>query len=395
MKIMLACVSKMVGDTGGLAKVTCAMANEFINRGHEVSLVYDDEHVGEFFYYVCDEVRRYNLRECADGSIIKYPWYLKILREILRSGSKIKARTVNNAFNEKFLVENMRRYLQKENPDIVITSQPAASKLILCDIKAGVPVITMSHCDPEDYFHTYPKAELPSLTKSAVCQVLLPPFEQHIKNHDPEAKTITIGNAIPQYDFQAELDKDKPVHKIIFVGRLTKNHKRPHLLISAFAKLAAKYPNWQVELWGAKDRPAYYKELEHIVSSNHLEKQVFLKGTTDKVGEKLKEADIYAFPSAYEGFPLALGEAMSAGLPSIGYKNCPAVNEMIIDGKTGILCDEGVDAFAVGLDKLMSDQEMRVRMGKAAKEAMLEYAPKRVWDKWEELVEKVVKGNGR
>ena len=46
MRILLANLTKMVGDTGGLAKVTAAFANEMQRRGHEVSLVYSDVQTG-------------------------------------------------------------------------------------------------------------------------------------------------------------------------------------------------------------------------------------------------------------------------------------------------------------------------------------------------------------
>ena len=42
MRILLANMAKMVEDTGGLAKVTSAFANEMQRRGHTVSLVYSD-----------------------------------------------------------------------------------------------------------------------------------------------------------------------------------------------------------------------------------------------------------------------------------------------------------------------------------------------------------------
>ena len=79
---------------------------------------------------------------------------------------------------------------------------------------------------------------------------------------------------------------------------------------------------------------------------------------------------------------------MSAGLPVIGYKNCPAVNELIKDGENGYLCEDGVNAFAQALDKLMSDEKLRKKMGKAAKEDMKQYAPEKIWDMWENLIEK-------
>ena len=52
MKILLANFTKMVDDSGGLAKVTANFANEMIKRGHEVVLIYSDEKTGNFFYQI-------------------------------------------------------------------------------------------------------------------------------------------------------------------------------------------------------------------------------------------------------------------------------------------------------------------------------------------------------
>lgn len=392
MKILMANFTKMVKDSGGLAKVTCAFSNEMVKRGHDVSLLYSDERQGDFFFPIDEKIKCYNLKINDDGSVIKFPLYLKAYREILRAFDKRTARTVNSDFDEKHLLPNIKKYLALIKPDIIISYQTAASKLLLCDAKTDIPVITMSHGDPEDYFHTYPVKELPSMEKSKICQVLIPSYEKHITDRMPNVKTITIGNAIPQFDFSADLAADKNQYKIIFVGRLAKAHKRPHLLIDAFASIAAKYPNWIVELWGAVDSKTYYKELQMSIKTKNMENRIFLKGSTNDVPSKLRDADILAFPSAYEGFSLALGEGMSAGLPAVGYKNCPSVNEVIVDGKTGFLCDDGAQPFAEALEKLMSDQALRVRMGQAAKLAMADFAPEKIWDQWEELMEKVVQG---
>ena len=128
-----------------------------------------------------------------------------------------------------------------------------------------------------------------------------------------------------------------------------------------------------------------------MISSSNLSDRIFIKGATDKVPEKLREADIFAFPSAFEGFGMALAEGMSVGLPAVGYKSCPAVNELIKDGETGFLCDDGVEPLAQALDKLMGDKELRVQMGKSAKADMAQFAPEKIWDKWEDLMEKVIK----
>lgn len=386
MNILLANLTKMVGDSGGMAKVTCAFAHEMKVRGHRVTLVYSDVQTGDFYYPLDKDIPAYDIRHYK-GKSISYPWYLKVKREFYRTFDKQKARTVNDEFAASFLLDHLKDVLQTVQPDVIVSFQPAASKMLLCDLQTKIPVITMSHGDPEDYFHTYPKEEIPALEKSAVCQVLLPSFEKHLKDHLPNVKTVVIGNAIPQYDVQADLSAQKDTYKILFVGRLSKNHKRPHLLIEAFAGLADEFPNWNVELWGAEDGKAYYKELQLLIKKHHLENRVFLKGPTNDVPSVLQQGDIFAFPSAYEGFGLALGEAMSMGLPAVGYKSCSAVNELIKDGENGYLCDDGVEPLKIALQKIMKNQQVRMQMGKFAKVSMEKYSSRAIWNEWSRLLE--------
>lgn len=388
MRILLANLTKMVDDTGGLAKVTASFANEMHRRGHSVSLVYSDVRTGNFYYPVDMAIETYDLCH-YEGKSKSIPLWYKLKRELLRSVDTRKARAVNNDFTKNYLLDNLKSVLNRTKPDVIVSFQPAASKALLIDLKVTIPVITMSHGDPEDYFHIYPVEEIPAIEQSKINQVLLPSFATHITNHLSNAKTIVIGNAIPRYEQEADLLYKKENYKIIFVARLDKNHKRPHILIEAFAPLAKQYPNWTVEIWGAEDRKIYKKELEYLIASNHLEKQVHLMGTTTDVPSVLQQGDIFAFPSAYEGFGMSLGEAMSMGLPAIGYKSCPAVNELIINGKTGILCDDGIKPFSDALEQLMNNQNLRAEMGKAGRIQMEQYAPQSIWNKWEELLVQV------
>lgn len=389
MNILLLNLTKMVGDTGGVAKVACAFANEMHRRDHKVSLVYSDVKTGDFFFPIdksisCTDLRHFN------GETITYPLSLKIKRELYRMFDKQKAFTVNAAFEEKYLLKNLQIVLKQIHPDIIVSFNSAGSKLLLCDLQTKIPVITMSHGDILDVFERYPKAEITALEKSAVCQVLVPSYERILKEHLPKAHVVVIGNVVPQYDIQADLSSQKETYKILFVGRLAKNHKRPHLLIEAFAKLSGEFPNWRVELWGAEHGKVYYKELELLINKYHLENKVFLRGTTDNVKSVLSKGDVLAFPSAFEGFSLALTEAMSIGLPVVGYKNCSGLNELIQDGVSGFLCDDGVDDFADKLKTLMENQELRVQMGQAARESMKPYNAKKIWDTWEILLRKVL-----
>ncbi len=382
---MLANFAKMVNDSGGLAKVTVAFANEMVRRGHDVSLLYCDGYAGDFFYPLVDEVRAYNLC-CQAGEYIQMPLWMKLKRELLRPFSLIHSRDVNDQFMRKYLLPEVQRVLAAEQPDVIVASQPAASRILLCDIATDIPVITMSHGDPKDYFHTYPKGELPAVENCAACQVLLPSFADPIKRRFPNQNVVVIGNVVPQYEHSVDLRTEKSSYKIIFMGRLVKNHKRPHLLIKAFSQLAEEFTDWEVELWGADNNKAYTQSLKRMIKTANLHERVHLMGVTRDVERVLREGDIFVLPSAYEGFSLSLTEAMSMGLPVIGYKECPALNELIIHEKNGLLCEEGVDALAAALRKLMADRELRAQYGAQAKKTVAQYAADNIWNSWEKLI---------
>ncbi len=389
MRILLANFAKMIGDSGGLAKVNVAFANEMAQRGHTVTTIYSDDREGAFFYPLDERVTVYNLRHFR-GETHLFPLSYKIRREILRAFGQKYGRAVNNDFTEHYLLPHVKTILTETKPDIIISFQPASAKSLLCDLETQIPVITMSHGDPEDYFHTYPTAELPALSRSAVCQVLLPGFARHLSTHLPDVRVEVIGNVVPQYKEQADLSRKKEVYKIVFVGRMVRNHKRPHLLIKAFIKLAAEFPDWTLELWGAEDSRRYQKELQGMIAAAGPENRISFCGTTSNVPAVLADADLYVMPSAYEGFGLSLAEGMSMGLPAVGYRSCPAVNELIRDGENGLLADDGADGLAEKMALLMRDRDFRMRMGRAARASMRAYAPEIIWGQWEELMYDVV-----
>lgn len=385
MRLLLANFSKLVDDTGGAAKVHCSFANAMKRRGHDVAMVYCDDKIGKPFFPVDDGIALYNLQHYEDTEIM-FPKSLKVKREIVRAFSTRRGRAINNAFIQKYLLTAAKRVLEKFMPDIIITWQTAASKVFLCDLETKIPVITMSHGDPEDIFHTYPQEEIPALGKSAACQVLMPSFAAAIIKRYPQMKTVVIGNVVPQYEEMADLARQKKQYRIIFIGRLVKNHKRPHLLIEAFAKLAGSFPDWIVEIWGGGEKKSYRKSLEAAIRHADLENRIFLKGTTHDVASVLQKGDLFVFPSAYEGFGLTLAEGMSMGLPAIGYKNCVAVNELIQDGINGFLAEDGADGLARAMKILMENRDLRVKMGKAARASMRQYEASAIWAAWEDLL---------
>lgn len=377
MKIMQICFAPIVNSAGGAEKVYCNMSNHFA-KTNEVIGVCCDNLSGRPFYFWDENVKFVNLGETCD---LKIPFSVKIQHEIARllkkQGSNIE--WPKEVFIRKQINDKLKYLLDEENPDVVICYELRSMVAI---VECGFPsskIVVMLHMDIESIVKSLSAKQEQILRKVRFIQVLLASYER-ILNAKGYTNVVCIGNIVPQYDGIEYLNREKT---IIHVGRLDKNHKRQHLLIEAFSKISSQYPDWSVRFFGGDSKPKIYeKELQESIQGYHLEKQVFLMGKTSDIEAELKKASIFAFPSAYEGFPLALTEGMSMGLPAVGFKSCPAVNELIKDGSNGILCEESIDALAIALGELIKDGSKRILYGKQAKEDMKQYSAEKIYTEW-------------
>ena len=388
MNILIAWIAQFVGHNGGMDKVFVRFANEMTRRGHTVTLAYCTEHEGKIYTPIHPAVRVINIAQYLPG----HKWEshkttaFKIKREILRLVGKTYMLNYTRKWGSYYLQPGIQKLLKEVQPDVVVTMDAKATAAIkVGDPKNRYPVITMSHFNAEYILNDTSAFEKKMLMRGNVVQVLMPHDLQIFKQAFPGIHLVHIPNIVPQYD--VSLAEKKESYKIVNVARLDKKQKRQHLLIEAFAKIANKYPNWKVEFWGEEQESSKYGDyLQSLIKKYHLEKQVFLMGNAAHVIDVYKNADIFAFPSSYEGFGLAMTEAMSAGLPAIAYQSCPAVNELIKNEKNGLLVQEGIDTFASGLEWLITHKEKRIAMGQQAQLDMKQYAAEKIWDQWEKLL---------
>ncbi len=107
--------------------------------------------------------------------------------------------------------------------------------------------------------------------------------------------------------------------------------------------------------------------------------QVRLLGHVDDLRERMRDAAFLAMTSRAEGFPMVLIEAMSQGLPAIAM-DCPrGPAEIITDGWNGrLIPDDDIAGFTEALRGLVSDVELRRRMGAAALEHGRSYEMDRI-----------------
>ena len=174
---------------------------------------------------------------------------------------------------------------------------------------------------------------------------------------------------------------------ILYPAAALNKIKNQKLLIEAFARLSADFPDWRVRLLG-KNSTSYAKACRTLVAKRGLTDRVDIVGFTDDLAGEYSRAEFIAFPSVLEGFPLAILEAAAFALPAVAQSSLPGAHDIVKDGETGFVADEGVSAYADALSRMMLDGELRRRLGVNARErCAAEYSKERILREWEEFLQ--------
>jgi len=103
-----------------------------------------------------------------------------------------------------------------------------------------------------------------------------------------------------------------------------------------------------------------------------LEREIKTLGNVTNIPEYLKAADFFLMPSLWEGLPLALLEAMAAGLPVVGYA-IDGLTDVIEEGQTGYLVPFGDrTAMAQRILGLAQDPDLRLSLGSKGRDVAKE-----------------------
>ena len=172
---------------------------------------------------------------------------------------------------------------------------------------------------------------------------------------------------------------------VIFVGRY-KEQKGVLDLLDIWKLVYPKHPDWHLDLYGSGYlRDKLLKEADRLHMNIHVNEP-----TTDVFGKYLSSS-IFVLTSIFEPFGLVLPEAMSCGVPVVAF-DCPSgPAEIIDDEKTGYLVlNRDKNVFAERLDQLMNSRELRERLGKAAMDSSMRFAPEKIMPIWKNLFETLI-----
>ena len=193
-------------------------------------------------------------------------------------------------------------------------------------------------------------------------------------------KAEVIHNGIDREFFYPPPDNLRTNNKVrvLYVGSF-----RPYKRVQDVIAIAAQYPHVEFTLIGdGEERCA----CEAAAAS--LQNVTFLGNMKPSdVGDAMRSADIFLFPSTMEGHPQVLGQAAACGLPSIArdvYRP-----DYVIHGSTGFLATNDKE-FSEYFDLLVRDEALRKRMGGVAAYHAWDFD----WDKsakqWADLFERLM-----
>lgn len=174
---------------------------------------------------------------------------------------------------------------------------------------------------------------------------------------------VTIVNALA-FSSEAPVVHTPENRRIVMAASINRN-KGQDLALEAFARL--QYPDAELFLYGTVGLSArgFVHDLKKRAMELGVAGRVHFPGPTADVIPVFRKAAVMVHTSWTESFGMALVEAQSCGVPVIAH-DLEGMREVVQNGVSGYLIPPGdVGILAEKLDKLLSSQEMRTRMGNA------------------------------
>lgn len=343
---------------GGTERVTCCLASEMAHQGHDVSIisVFGMEGkckfaIDERVHFVVSSDEKYDLglskwarlkRVCAVARKMKKNELLLSADVIIAQKFFAAMLAIRLGFGKKTLIGDHFPYKLYSEPWLTLRN------IIYKKAKAVVVLTESYRCD----------------------------FVRHgVSNVEVVENMIPIAH-------QRHLDNDEKV--ILAVGRLAPE-KGFDTLIKAVASISAKINGWRVEICGEGNER---QNLEQMISDNHLEGKVILRGMVNDVATEYRKAAFGVMSSRYEGFPMMLLEAAACGLPMVSF-DCPEGPSAILGNGGGMLVkNQDIEALSKAIMRMIDDENVRRKYAKETEKIVERYSPKKIYNQWMQIIEK-------
>lgn len=278
-------------------------------------------------------------------------------------------------------IRALRRKLRELQPDFVLSF---CDQMNISTLQAArglrLPVWIAEHSDPSrqrlsrawEWWRgrTYPRC--------TGCVALTSEIAGHLSQWVPLSRLTIIPNAVdPVEEIAAKLPA-RP--SLLSVGRLS-HEKGVDQLLQAWRLAHAQLGDWELRVVG--DGPQRIS-LEHQAADLP---RVHFTGWMSDTAQAYRSATVFVLPSRYEGFPIALLEAMSHGLTCLATRCSQAVEELSRGGEAvQVVSPESPESLAAALIDLAANAQHRQQLGAAARCVSSQYSWSRIGPLWDRLL---------
>lgn len=337
--------------SGGAERQIILLSNQLAQRGHEVALCVLNEYNSP--YSISEKVNIIDLtNEEGKGR-------LRILRRYW-------------AF---------KKTVEKYKPDIIVNYNLQSAYFCLgISKKARGKVVYSERGDPYDKEYSGLLGKVRDLTVARMDGLVFQSegardfFSDAVGN-----KSIVIHNSVnvPQEKYPILVAREK---RIVNVGRLHPQ-KNQRLLINAFAKITAAFPEYILDIYGDG---ALHEELQNQINMLGLKERVRLNTSRKDLFDCIYKASLFVLTSDYEGMPNALMEAMALGLPCISTDCRPGGAKTLIEqGVNGYVVPCGdANVLAEKMEYMLSHPEQSAQMALEARHIQITHSDKEIFQKW-------------
>ena len=346
---------------GGAERVTCNLANYLSDFGHTVEiLTMGDAPVAE------------PLRE-------------NVKHTTLLSNKEKSNFLLNNAKR----IFRLGRHMKKEPVDAYVVMLPKTTQLMLrLSFLTKAPIIVSERADPKVYSSRTQKSLQKLASKASGWVFQTNEARDWYLPHLRGTSQKIIPNAINPVFLRAPYTGDR-ARVIVGTGRLNEQ-KNFALLISSFALIANKFPEYKLVIYG---KGSLLESLQSLAREKGIADRVEFPGFVSDMPQRLERASLFVLSSDYEGMPNALMEAMALGLPCVS-TDCGGggARFLIQSGENGILVPQKDELkMAEAIQKILTDKEFAAKLGNNARKIQQTLAPEKIYGEWEQFILEQIK----
>ena len=364
-------------NSGGMERVLANKANYLAERGYEVIIITTDQKERKPFFALSPKILCIDLEvNYADNNnkgFLNKVWYYP--------------------FKVRKHKQRLTRFLHILQADIVIS-------MFCNDVSFMTKIRDGSFKILEIHFSKFKRLQydrkgiwkLADWWRSKMDEIAVRRFDKFVAlTHEDKCywgdlpNIEVIENAKNEWgDHTAALENKQ----VIAVGRYD-YQKGFDRLIEAWRSVYERFPDWKLKIIGDGESR---NELDILVEKHDLNDVIELKMSVSDILQEYLDASFLVMSSRYEGMPMVLLEAMSVGLPMVAFACKCGPRDLILDGENGFLVPEGdVPMLAERIIQLMEEQDLRNRMGQAAKIKSERYAEPVIMEKWMKLFDNLLR----